>query len=206
MTAALVTVSGLILGALWWWLAPEVLYLSDGERAFLRNSEGEDTIGVDGVYVALSAGLGLLSGLLVFLLRRSGGIGVVVGLALGSLLAGLVGRVLGGVLGPDGDLAARAEQAGRGNTFEGPLELHATIALLVWPLVALLAHLMLTALFGPRDPEPAPAHFTGWGGPAPQAYPHPAPGARPAEPGRPKDAHNSGPTAPEGPDSGRPGN
>lgn len=198
LVAALVTAAGVVLGLLWWWLAPSVVYLSDGERAFLRNSEGEDTVSVDGTFALIAAGLGLLTGLLVFLLRRKGGINIVVGLALGSLLAGLVGWQVGRLLGHSTDLGARAEEAGRGGTFDGPLELNATIALLVWPLAALLTHLLVTALFGPRDPAPVPTTYTGWGGPPPAgsqpvppgpvAGPEPGPAPGPA-----------GPPAPEGP-------
>lgn len=204
LVAALVTAVGVVLGLLWWWLAPSVVYLSDGERAFLRNSEGEDTVSVDGAFALIAAGLGLLTGLLVFLFRRTGGINIVVGLALGSLLAGLVGWQLGGLLGPSGDLGARAAEAGRGGTFDGPLELNATIALLVLPLAALLAHLLVTSLFGPRDPGPVPTTYPDWGGQPsaagtptggdpgnPPVPPSPMPGAEPG-PGTP-------PEGPEGP-------
>ena len=194
LVAALVTAVGVVLGLLWWWLAPSVPYLSDGERAFLRNSEGEDTVSVDGTFALIAAGLGLLTGLLVFLFRRTGGINIVVGLALGSLLAGLVGWQLGGLLGPSGDLGARAEEAGRGGTFDGPLELNATIALLVLPLAALLAHLLVTAVFGPRDPEPVPTTYTGWGGQPPATGSQPVPPAPMPEPGAPE-----GPEGPAGP-------
>ncbi|MBU7599585.1 hypothetical protein JGS22_018645 [Streptomyces sp. P38-E01] len=213
LVAVPVALCGVLLGLLWWWLAPNVPYLSDGKQAFLLNSEGEDSVSVDGVYVALAAGLGLLSGVLVFLLRRSGGIGVVVGLALGSALAAFLGRVVGSLLGPSGDLAAVAAETGRGKSFDGPLELHATIALLVWPLAALLAHLLVTALFGPRDPEPTLPVHTGWaagpaaGDPHAGGYgPHPDAGAAPGDAhlGQP-DQHghpyggNRPPESPEGP-------
>lgn len=174
VVALVVAVSGVVLGLLWWWLADPVPYISDGERAFLRYSEGEETVGMDAVFVLLASGLGALSGLLVFLVRRRGGISLVIGLALGSVLAGVVGWQLGELLGPGGDLAARAAEAGRGEMFDGPLRLNGTIGLLVWPLLALLVHLILTALFGPRDPEPEsePAEYVGWGpppaGPAPE--------------------------------------
>ena len=155
----------MVLGLLWWLLASPVPYISDGENAFLRHTEGEETVAVDAVYVLLASALGAVSGLLVFLIRRNGGIAVVVGLALGSVLAGLIGWQLGELLGSSGDLAARAADVGRGETFEGPLRLHSTVGLLVWPLVALLVHLIITTLFGPRDPEPEKAEFTGWGAP-----------------------------------------
>ena len=157
LVALAVAVSGVVLGLLWWLLASPVPYISDGENAFLRHTEGEETVAVDAVYVLLASALGAVSGLLVFLIRRNGGVAVVVGLALGSVLAGLIGWQLGELLGPSGDLAARAADVGRGETFEGPLRLHSTVGLLVWPLVALLVHLIITTLFGPRDPEPEKA-------------------------------------------------
>ncbi len=74
--------------------------------------------------------------------------------------------------------------------FDAPLELHAVVvAVLVWPFVALGLHLLLTAAFGPREPEPEWAGV-GWssyyggpgeepGGPKPAAGPGagPVPGA-----------------------------
>ncbi|CDR11439.1 predicted protein [Streptomyces iranensis] len=40
-------------------------------------------------------------------------------------------------------------------TFDGPLKLGAKGALLAWSMAAMVIHLALTGLFGPRDPEPA---------------------------------------------------
>ncbi|CAM5245652.1 hypothetical protein SANTM175S_02821 [Streptomyces antimycoticus] len=50
---------------------------------------------------------------------------------------------------------AHAKEAGRGVTFDGPLKLGAKGALLAWSVAAMVIHLALTGLFGPRDPEPA---------------------------------------------------
>lgn len=50
---------------------------------------------------------------------------------------------------------AAAKAAGKGVTFDAPLKLDAKGALLAWPIAAMGVHLGLTALFGPRDPEPA---------------------------------------------------
>lgn len=183
LVALAVAVPGVVLGLLWWWLAGPVPYISDGERAFLRYTEGEETIGVDGVFVVLAGAMGVLSGLLVFLARRHGGLAVVIGLALGSTLASVLGWQLGQLLGPSDDLAARAAEAGRGGTFQGPLELNGTIGLLVWPLCALLAHLLVTALFGPRDEQPSPPEFPGWAAAPPQGWPAQAPATgQPASP------------------------
>lgn len=57
-------------------------------------------------------------------------------------------------LGPDSDVIAHAQAAGKGVTFSAPLKLGAKGALLAWSFAAVLVHLGLMALFGPRDPDP----------------------------------------------------
>ncbi|MFC9298696.1 hypothetical protein ACFTWH_29390 [Streptomyces sp. NPDC057011] len=174
--ALVVGVAGLLLGALWAWLAPRVQYVSNGESVFLRNSEGEARIGADGTFFLLAVGLGLLSGVGAFLWRRRGGVPVVIGLALGSGFAALVGWRFGLWLGPSTDLVAAALKAGKGVPFDAPLQLLAHGALLAWPMVAVLAHLGLTALWTPADPAPA----KDWPGVYPPPHVHATP-----EPPRP---------------------
>ncbi|MFV0130362.1 DUF2567 domain-containing protein [Streptomyces sp. HMX112] len=149
-----VAAAGLALGLLWLWLAPRVPLVSDGRAVFLKETEGEGAVGADGTFTLLGLGFGALSAAVVFLLRRHGGIAVVVGLALGGLLGSVLGWGVGTLLGPTHDVAARARAVGEGVVFDAPLELQAYGALLAWPVAAMLVHLALTALFGPRDPEP----------------------------------------------------
>ncbi|WDM11673.1 AAA family ATPase [Streptomyces lavenduligriseus] len=159
--AAVITVvlafGGVLLGLLWWWLAPHVPLVGDvldkSWVVYLKDSEGEQAVGVDGTFTLLGLGFGLVSALVVFLLRRHGGAPLVVALGLGGLLGSLLAWRLGIWLGPDADVLAHAQAVGKGVTFSAPLKLSAKGALLAWPLAALLAHLGLTALFGPRDPE-----------------------------------------------------
>ncbi|MCW8101138.1 AAA family ATPase [Streptomyces tauricus] len=156
--AAIVTVAmavgGLLLGVLWWWLAPHVPLVSDDTTVYLKDTEGEQAIGVDGTFTLLALALGLVSALAVFLLRRRGGIALVVALTVGGVLGSLVAWRLGIWLGPTQDVVAHAKEAGKGVTFDAPLELGAKGALLAWSVSALLVHLGLTALFAPRDPDP----------------------------------------------------
>ncbi len=155
LLAAVLTVAGVALGLLWLWLAPRVPLVSDDAAVFLENSEGEEAIGADGTFVLLALAFGLVSAVAVFLLRRRGGIPLVVGLALGGLLGSLLAWGLGIWLGPTSDVVAHAKEVGKGVTFDAPLELHAVgAAVLAWPIAAMIVHLGLTALFGPRDPEP----------------------------------------------------
>ncbi|MFE4176276.1 DUF2567 domain-containing protein [Streptomyces sp. NPDC056909] len=149
-----VAVSGLALGLLWLWLAPRVPLISDATAVFLKDTEGEEAIAADGTFLLLALGFGALSAALVFLFRRRGGIPLVVGLAVGGLLGAVLAWQLGTWLGPTSDVVAHAKAAGTGVTFDAPLELNAKGALLAWPVAAMVVHLALTALFGPRDPEP----------------------------------------------------
>ncbi|MFD9094078.1 AAA family ATPase [Streptomyces collinus] len=152
-----VALSGVLLGLLWWWLAPHVPLVGDQVDkswvVYLKDTEGEQAIGVDGTFTLLSLAFGAVSAVGVFLLRRRGGVPLVVALGLGGLLGAVLAWRLGVWLGPTSDVIAHARAVGKGVTFSAPLKLGAKGALLAWPLAGLLVHLGLTALFGPRDPE-----------------------------------------------------
>ncbi|MER5494113.1 hypothetical protein [Streptomyces sp. NPDC002490] len=152
--ALVLGVAGALLGLLWLWWAPRVPLVSDAEAVYLGDTEGEQAIGIDGTFTLLAVAFGLASAAVVFWLRRRGGVPLVVGLALGGLLGSLLAWRLGVWLGPTQNVVEHAKEVGKGVTFDAPLRLGARGALLVWPVTALLAHLCLTALFGPRDPDP----------------------------------------------------
>ncbi|MGW8767092.1 DUF2567 domain-containing protein [Streptomyces sp. NPDC055815] len=156
-------VAGALLGVLWLNLAPRVLLISDGKGVYLRNSEGEQAIGADGTFVLLALAFGAVAALVVFLLRRKGGVPLVLGLAVGGGLGSLLAWGIGTYFGPTDDVVAHAKAVGPNVTFEAPLELNlGAAAMLAWPLAAMIVHLALTAAFGPRDPEPE-----AWGRPTP---------------------------------------
>ncbi|WP_217252903.1 AAA family ATPase [Streptomyces sp. AC602_WCS936] len=160
VTVAAVTLSGLLLGVLWWKLAPSVPLVGEvvGDRwlVYLKESEGEQSVGVDGTFSLLALAFGALSAVAVFLLRRRGGVPLVVALGAGGLLGSVLAWRFGLWLGPTQDVIAHAKDVGKGVTFSAPLKLGAKGALLAWPIAALVVHLGLTGLFGPRDPEPDP--------------------------------------------------
>nr|WSZ17887.1 DUF2567 domain-containing protein [Streptomyces canus] len=154
-----VAVVGALLGVLWWWLAPHVPLVGDVDDqgswvVYLKDTEGEQAVGVDGTFTLLALAFGLVSALVVFLWRRRGGVPLVVGLAVGGVLGSLLAWRVGTWLGPSSDVLAHAKAVGKGVTFSAPLKLGAKGALLAWSLAGLVVHLGLTALFGPRDPEP----------------------------------------------------
>jgi hypothetical protein len=154
-----VALAGVLLGALWWWLAPHMPLVGDVDEqgnwaVYLKDTEGEQAVGVDGTLTLLALAFGFVSALVVFLWRRRGGVPLVVGLAVGGLLGSLLAWRVGMWLGPSSDVVAHAKAVGKGVTFSAPLKLGAKGALLAWSLAGLVVHLGLTALFGPRDPEP----------------------------------------------------
>ncbi|MFJ2702572.1 ABC transporter permease [Streptomyces sp. NPDC087428] len=206
VVGAVVTVAGVGLGLLWLWLAPRVPLVSDNTAVFLSDSEGEEAIGADGTFALLALAFGAVSAALVFWFHRRGGVALVVGLAVGGVLGSVLAWQLGTRLGPTGDVVAHAREVGKGVIFDAPLELHAKGALLAWSLAAMAVHLGLTAMFGPRDPEPewgvyhAPGQAPVYG-PAPSSAPAdgPADGPVPSSGSEP----SSGP-APSGPSSPEP--
>lgn len=167
LEAAVITVAvalgGALLGVLWWWLAPHVPLVGDvaGNRwvVYVKDTEGEQAVGVDGTFTLLAVAFGAVAAGLAFLARRRGGVPLVVALAVGGLLGSLLAWRLGVWLGPEQNVVAHAREVGRGVTFSAPLRLGAKGALLVWPLMTLLVHLGLMGLFGPRDPEPPYPRF-----------------------------------------------
>ncbi|MFE1885676.1 AAA family ATPase [Streptomyces diastatochromogenes] len=165
--AIAVALGGVLFGLLWWWLAPHVPLVGDEVDkswvVYLKDTEGEQAAGVDGTFALLGLAFGLISAVVVFLFRRRGGVPLVVALGLGALLGSVLAWRLGVWLGPQSDVIAHAKAVGKGVTFSAPLKLGAKGALLAWPLAAVLVHLGLTALFGPRDPEAPYPH-----GPAPK--------------------------------------
>lgn len=156
LTALLLTVAGVALGLLWLWLAPRIPLVSDGKAVYLKDSEGEQAAGGDGTFVLLALGMGVVSAVLAFWRCRRGGVGIVLGLAVGAGLGSLLAWRLGVWLGPTQDLVAHARAVGAKKVFDAPLELRAKGTLLVWPIAATLFHLGLTTGFGPRDPETVP--------------------------------------------------
>jgi hypothetical protein len=156
--AVAVALFGVLLGVLWWWLAPHVPLVGDVVEGkwvvYLGDSEGEQAAGVDGTFTLLALAFGFVSALVVFLVRRRGGVPLVVALGVGGLLGSFLAWRVGVWLGPATDVIAHAKSVGKGVTFTAPLKLGAKGALLAWSFGALVVHLGLTALFGPRDPDP----------------------------------------------------
>jgi hypothetical protein len=146
-----VAVLGVVLGVLWWRVAPQVPLISDGTAVYLKDTEGEQPIGADGWFTLLGLGFGALTAGAVFWWRRAGAVAVVIGLAVGALAGSVIAWRLGIALGPTQNVVAHAKQVGVNTVFHAPLQLRAKAALLAWPIASLGALLALTSAFGPRD-------------------------------------------------------
>ncbi|MFE6052251.1 hypothetical protein ACFQ6N_15975 [Kitasatospora sp. NPDC056446] len=188
-------VAGLVMAALWAWLAPKVPLVVDGDRILYVDPEGEQRAGADAVFVIIALGAGIVTALGAFLVtrRRGGGIAVALGLAVGGLLGSLGAWRIGRWLGPSNDLIGEARRVGNGGHFDASIDLGALGALLVWPMAAMVVLLALSAAFGKREEDPPPY----WGAPvAPPAAP--AGSVGPVGPAGPV-----GPVGPTGPEDSR---
>ncbi|MGV9263591.1 hypothetical protein ACWDRR_02875 [Kitasatospora sp. NPDC003701] len=154
---------GLVMAALWAWLAPKVPLVVDGNKILYGDPEGEQRAGADSVFVLIGLGMGIVTALGAFLFtrRRGGGIAVAIALATGGLLASLGAWGLGRRLGPASDLVAEARRVGNGGHFDADIDLGAYGALLAWPMAAMVVLLALSAAFGKREEDPPPY----WAGP-----------------------------------------
>ncbi|MFJ2861744.1 hypothetical protein [Kitasatospora sp. NPDC087314] len=182
-------VVGLVMAGLWVWLAPKVPLVVDGDRILYADPEGEQRAGADAVFVLIGLGAGILTALGAFLItrRRGGGIAVALGLVVGGLLGSVGAWRLGRWLGPSDNLIAEARRVGNGGHFDASIDLGAMGALVVWPMVAMVVLLALSAAFGKREQDPPPY----WAGPYGQLPQTPEAPAAPESPAVPE-----APTAP----------
>jgi imidazolonepropionase-like amidohydrolase len=136
---------GVLVGLLWEQLAPKARWVVQTGGALLNEAEQMDFIAADGWFAVLAAAAGVLCGTLSYLAFRRRATALPIGLAIGGLLGSLIAWRLGRALGPAPVDSHRG--APTGSTFDGPLDLRAHGVLLIWPIVAVLVVLVLTAIF-----------------------------------------------------------
>lgn len=137
------TVLGLVGAVLWWLLVDPALFTKAGNGG-LAMGEGQlgKRFASDGWFVVIAAVLGLLSGSVLTWWRSrdhllTTGL-LVAGSGLATALMVLVGRALGPA---DPESLARAASAGARLPMQ--LEVHATVAYLVWPIAVLVGALFV---------------------------------------------------------------
>lgn len=140
----LLAVVGVGVGALWWWVAPVAQVRIEADGGYLTQSQPQEYITADAWFALLTAGVGLVAGLVAWWRVRVERYGAVVGLAVGGGFGAVVAWQTGEWLGRV-DLDALA-QAPVGTVADVALGLGLRGLLLVEPLAALLAWLAVDLL------------------------------------------------------------
>lgn len=154
---------GLLVGVAWRLIAPEVVVeVTDGNTALLP-LEARRLFTVDAWFAILGGVAGLLVTLVMFTRHRHRHrpLATLAGLVAGGVLGSFVAWRLGRLLGPE-PLDQRVADAADGARLPLQLDLEATGVLLVWPVVAVVAVLVITALSDDHTP---------WRRPRPDAAP-----------------------------------
>jgi hypothetical protein len=148
---------GPVVGLVWWLVAPEVSVGVRGGQSVLNAAEVRKLFGVDASFAAVGAVAGLLLGAVTFIRHREHPTAMLAGLVGGGVVGSLVAWQVGSTLGP-GPLGERTDGAADGVTLAVPLDLEATGVLLFWPIVAVVATLVLGAALTPRLPPRHRSH------------------------------------------------
>lgn len=152
-----------VAGGAWWLLAPQPEVATDG-RVRIAPGLTELDAAQDGWFTLLTAAAGLVTGLLVLRRRDRLGAPAVLTALVASTLGALAVRALGGALSSwrSGPRSPALSSGVRDRLAEGVqavpsgLELHATVALVAWPLLSALVvtlALMLVLMRSAPDDE-----------------------------------------------------
>jgi hypothetical protein len=164
LRAGLVTLLTLVflgapVGLIWHALAPHPSYKISGGSAGLRHPESSVFVADDAYLLFIGAAVGLLCGLIAWLIARRWGPGVVAGLTVGGLGGSFVAGAVGAVAAHADLPPLLARHAG--NPLLGPylFGVHAAAVQLAWPLVAVLVFgiATLATRTADRPPEPQPS-------------------------------------------------
>jgi hypothetical protein len=136
------TVLGLVGAVLWWLLVDPALFTKAGNGLAMGEGQLGKRFAADGWFVVIAAVLGLLSGSVLTWWRSrdyllTTGL-LVVGSGVATALMVLVGRALGPA---DPESLARAASVGARLPMQ--LEVHATVAYLIWPIAVLVGALFV---------------------------------------------------------------
>lgn len=143
--------AGVLAGILWAALSPRAEYqLDENLRATLSERDYAQIIGGDAAFAIIVAGFGLAIGLVTwFWFSRRSWLLVALGVV-GSSLFALVTWQVGELIGGSG-LMDRLAVAGRGDSVQMDLELHALSAIAVAPFAAITPIMLLAAFLPERS-------------------------------------------------------
>lgn len=134
--------------AAWVALASPPQWQVTQQGVVLTEAQSSRQVGVELVFVALGAGLGVLWGALAGFVLRALGWVVVPVVALGTLAAAVLAWRLGVVLGPDGPQAVRSPRLG--DDIPARLAVDSPASFLVWAIAGLVGVFLATWLAGRR--------------------------------------------------------
>ena len=132
-----IALPGALVGLVWQAISPSVRYVVIDGKPVLADPETQALISTDGRYAILTALAGVVCGAVGYLAAgRGADLAIAAGLAAGGIGAALLAWWLGHQIGlADFEHAVRAAKDGAFVT--GPASLHATGALVFWPILAL---------------------------------------------------------------------
>jgi hypothetical protein len=188
-------VAGVLCGFLWHAVSarPHVIEGPGGSFQLPADTD-KNYFGAEASFLAVTAGAGLLSGLVVWRLGRGRGPAVAVALALGSAAGGLVARAVGEAQPTNATLvAACGHDKGYDaicSVYNGHLHLRIAGLTLTWAIVSMAVFLALTMITDRAARRtatwPAPGRLPGWQPPPPPGYfAPPAPSTASVQPPEP---------------------
>ncbi|WP_068922723.1 hypothetical protein [Planobispora rosea] len=141
---------GVVAGALWSLLAPRPPYVVTQEGAVLADPSTQALIAADGWFAVVTGAFGLVCGAVGHVLSRRGHPpAVVLGLAAGGLVAAYLTMTVGGAVNFGATVVAAS---GPGAPLvPGPLELTAPGVIVAWPMLAAGVFFTLEAVAGYRE-------------------------------------------------------
>jgi hypothetical protein len=137
VTTLVIALPGALVGFVWQSISPSVRYVVFDGKPILADPETQALISADGRYAVLTALAGVVCGAVVYLAAGRGtDVALAAGLALGGIGAALLAWGVGRQIGLSAFQHA-VRGAKDGAFVMGPASLHATGALVFWPIVAL---------------------------------------------------------------------
>lgn len=124
-------IAGVVMGVLWWVLAPDVTGIVVNGELLTDLEQGQRLFTRDAIFALLGAGSGLVLAIALTARHRRHPVTSLLALAAGGLAGSLLAQLIGLLLGPDGDVSGLAD----GVEHVLALRMNSSQALLVWPLV-----------------------------------------------------------------------
>jgi hypothetical protein len=157
--------AGALVALAWYQLAPRLGFrITEPGTGVPVTPEQEQFVAADGWFTLLTLGVGVLAGVLVWLVRPFRGPVALLALAAGGMLGAVVTWRFGALIAP-GPTAAELRHVGQ--VVYPALRLRATAALVVEPIAAVAAYLLLTGFasrtdLGRPDPDRPPRALATW--------------------------------------------